>query len=138
LFVRCFFPTWGARFEFLEIDWLDNGAGRRPVVGREAAGYAQFTLVIWGGLFGDRRGGAGRQYILYGFAMGMAGTGILGGRTSEAVGLHGIADRLHVHEVHATSVRLRGVDQTRLIHHRKGRLECPILNHRVVSEKITG
>jgi hypothetical protein len=66
------------------------------------------TLVIWGGMVGDVRGGAGREHNPYGLVVGMAGAGIPGGRTSEAVGLHAIGDRLHVHEVHATIVHLRG------------------------------
>jgi hypothetical protein len=107
-------------------------------------GLLDTTLVIWGGEFGRTpmsEGGDGRDHNPYGFTLWMAGAGIPGGRTigaTDAVGLHAIEDRLHVHDLHATILHLMGVDHTKLIYRHKGRPERPTLNEGEVSLKIIG
>ena len=80
------------------------------------------TLVVWGGEFGRTpmsEKGDGRDHNPYGFTMWMAGggvkPGIVVGKT-DAVGLHAIEDRLHVHDIHATILHALGVDHARLIY----------------------
>jgi uncharacterized protein (DUF1501 family) len=102
------------------------------------------TLVIWGGEFGRTpmsEKGDGRDHNPYGFTMWMAGAGLPGGRVigaTDEVGLHGIEDRLHVHDLHATILHLMGIEHTRLIYRHKGRPERPTLNEGEVSAKIIG
>jgi len=92
------------------------------------------TLVVWGGEFGRTpmsEKGDGRDHNPYGFTMWMAGAGIRGGQTigtTDEIGLHAIDDRLHVHDLHATILRLMGLDHMQLTYFHKGRPERPTLN----------
>ena len=55
--------------------------------------------------------GDGRDHNPYGFTMWMAGGGVHGGRTvgaTDEFGLHAVEDRLHMHDLHATILRLLG------------------------------
>jgi uncharacterized protein (DUF1501 family) len=100
------------------------------------------TLVIWGGEFGrtpQSEKGDGRDHNPYGFSMWLAGAGIRGGRTvgaTDEVGLHAVEDRLHIHDFHATILRLLGLDHMGLVWLHKGRPERPTLNEGHPSEKI--
>jgi hypothetical protein len=100
------------------------------------------TLVIWGGEFGrtpQSEKGDGRDHNPYGFTMWLAGAGLRGGRTvgsTDEVGLHAVEDRLHIHDFHATILRLLGLDHMGLVWLHKGRPERPTLNEGSPSEKI--
>jgi len=100
------------------------------------------TLVIWGGEFGrtpQSEKGDGRDHNPYGFTMWLAGAGLRGGRTvgtTDEIGLHAVDDRLHIHDYHATLLRLIGLDHMGLVWHHKGRPERPTLNEGHPSEKI--
>jgi hypothetical protein len=99
---------------------------RRGLLGR--------TLVVWGGEFGrtpQSEQGNGRDHNPYGFSMWFAGAGLRGGRalgTTDEVGLHAVADRQHVHDLHATILHLLGVDHMGLVYRHNGRPERPTLN----------
>ena len=79
------------------------------------------TLVVWGGEFGRTpmsEKGNGRDHNPYGFTMWLAGGGVHGGRTigsTDELGLHAVEDRLHVHDFHATLLRLLGLDNMGLV-----------------------
>jgi len=90
------------------------------------------TLVIWGGEFGrtpmvqgNPVGQAnGRDHHPNAFTIWLAGGGIKpGARVGETddLGFNITADRVHVHDLHATIVRLLGFDHTRLTFKFQGR-----------------
>jgi uncharacterized protein (DUF1501 family) len=88
------------------------------------------TLVIWGGEFGRTpmsqtdKGPPGRDHHIRAFSMWMAGGGIRGGITHGAtddLGYHAVADPVHVHDLHATMLRLLGIDHQQLTVRFQGR-----------------
>jgi uncharacterized protein (DUF1501 family) len=95
----------------------------------KSRGLLDSTLVIWGGEFGRMpmsEGANGRDHNPHGFSLWMAGGGIKGGQVigaTDAVGLRAIEDRTHVHDIHATILRLLGLDHTRLTYRHNGRAE---------------
>ena len=81
----------------------------------------------------------GRDHNTYGFSMWVAGGGIRGGRTvgsTDDIGLHAVEDRLHVHDLHATFLRLLGIDHMKLVYMSKGRPERPTINEGSTCEKV--
>lgn len=94
------------------------------------------TLVIWGGEFGRTpvvelpTPGAnagkqnGRDHNHYGFTMWMAGGGVKGGQVYGATDEFGFAAQdkpVHVHDLHATILRLLGFDHTKFTYRYAGR-----------------
>jgi uncharacterized protein (DUF1501 family) len=101
----------------------------RPTAGLlqdlKARGLLDETLVIWGGEFGrtpiadgrypDRRGG--RDHNPYGFTTWLAGGGIQGGQVigaTDEFGFRAVHDRVHVNDLHATILKLLGLDHRQL------------------------
>jgi hypothetical protein len=121
-------------------------ASDKPVAGLlkdlKRRGLLQDTLVVWGGEFGRTpmsEQGNGRDHNPTGFTMWFAGGGIPGGRTvgaTDEIGLHATEDRLHVHDLHATMLRMLGLDHMQLMYLHKGRPERPTLNEGHASLKI--
>jgi len=105
-------------------------------------GLLKNTLVVWGGEFGrtpQSEKGDGRDHNSAGFTMWMAGGGVRGGRTvgaTDEIGLHAVEDRLHVHDFHATILRVLGLDNMALTYLHKGRPERPTLNEGAPCDKI--
>lgn len=101
-------------------------------------GLLDSTLVVWGGEFGRTpmsEKGDGRDHNPYGFSMWMAGGGVKGGQVIGATddfGMHGIADRTHVHDLHATILHALGLDHTEVIYRHQGRPERPTVNEGTV------
>ncbi|MFT4547401.1 MAG: hypothetical protein ACI8XO_003600 [Verrucomicrobiales bacterium] len=118
----------------------------QPIVGLitdlKQRGLLDETLVIWGGEFGRTpmsEKGDGRDHNPTGFTMWMAGGGVKGGQTigaTDELGLHAVEDKLHVHDLHATILRLLGLDHTRVVYMHKGRPERVDLNEGHASKKI--
>jgi hypothetical protein len=87
------------------------------------------TLVIWGGEFGRTpmvQGGGddGRDHHPNAFTMWLAGGGIKPGLTlgeTDELGFNATADRVHVHDLHATILHLLGFDHTKLTYRFQGR-----------------
>jgi uncharacterized protein (DUF1501 family) len=90
------------------------------------------TLVIWGGEFGrtpvaDGRypdKPAGRDHNPYGFTVWLAGGGVKGGQVigaTDEFGLRAVQDRVHVNDLHATILRLLGLDHRKLTFRFQGR-----------------
>ncbi len=100
------------------------------------------TLVVWGGEFGRTpmsEKGDGRDHNPTGFTMWMAGGGVKGGQVigaTDDLGLHAVEERLHVHDLHATIMRIMGVDHTKLIFPHKGRPERIDMNEGEAYQKI--
>jgi hypothetical protein len=84
------------------------------------------TLVIWGGEFGrtPMSQGSGRDHHTKSGSMFMVGGGIQGGVTygeTDPFGFTAVIDPFHVHDFHATTLHLLGVDHKRLTYKYKGR-----------------
>jgi len=91
-------------------------------------GMLKDTLVIWGGEFGRtpmvQGGDVGRDHHPNCFTMWLAGGGIKPGITlgeSDDFGFNATRDRVHVHDLHATLLRLLGFDHTKLTYRFQGR-----------------
>jgi len=91
-------------------------------------GMLEDTLVIWGGEFGRtpmvQGGNDGRDHHPNCFSMWFAGGGIQPGITigeSDEFGFNAVTDKVHVHDLHATLLRLLGFDHTQLTYRFQGR-----------------
>jgi Protein of unknown function (DUF1501) len=95
-------------------------------------GLLDSTLVMWGGEFGrtpgrDRNGQgdtAGRDHNARGFCACMAGGGTKGGYVhgaTDELGRAAALDKVHVHDLHATVLRLLGFDHEKLTYRYNGR-----------------
>jgi len=99
-------------------------------------GMLEDTLVIWGGEFGrtptvelptpgaNAGKNNGRDHNHYGFSMWLAGGGVRGGYVHGATdefGFKAVEKPVHVHDLHATILRLLGFDHTKLTYHYAGR-----------------
>jgi uncharacterized protein (DUF1501 family) len=96
-------------------------------------GMLEDTLVIWGGEFGrtptaEVRNGkmsdAGRDHQASGFTMWLAGGGARPGHVHGATddfGFKAVKDVVHVHDLHATILRLLGFDHERFTYRYAGR-----------------
>ena len=83
----------------------------------------------------------GRDHNPGGFTMWMAGGGVKGGQTigtTDELGLRAVEDRMHVHDLHATILRLMGLDHMGLTYTYKGHPERPTMNEGEPCKKITG
>jgi uncharacterized protein (DUF1501 family) len=98
----------------------------------KARGLLESTLVIWGGEFGrtpvaDGRypdKPAGRDHNPYGFTTWLAGGGVKGGRAigaTDEFGFRAAEDSVHVNDLHATILRLLGLDHKKLTYLFQGR-----------------
>lgn len=115
-------------------------------------GLLEDTLVIWGGEFGRTpvvelpKEGAnqgkmnGRDHNHYGFTMWMAGGGVAAGTTvgaTDELGFKAVENRVHVHDLHATILRLLGYDHKRLTYRYAGRdFRLTDVHGRIVDEMI--
>ena len=107
-------------------------------------GLLDSTLVIWGGEFGRMpmsEGSDGRDHNPHGFCMWLAGGGVRGGQVigaTDAVGLRAAEGKTHVHDIHATILRLLGFDHERLTFRHNGRDErLTDVAGSVISQAIT-
>jgi len=96
-------------------------------------GLLEDTLVIWGGEFGrtpmvesnpDAGRKLGRDHHPQAFTIWLAGGGIKPGISlgeTDEFGFHVVKDKVHVHDLHATLLKLLGFDHTRLTYRFQGR-----------------
>jgi hypothetical protein len=146
----------GVRFiQLYHKDWDHHGVIKRDVEGtaREVdqgtaalikdlkqRGMLSDTLVIWGGEFGrtPMGQGTGRDHHIKGFSLWMAGAGIKGGIShgeTDELGYDAVKDVVHVHDLHATILRLFGVDHEKLTFKFQGRnFRLTDVSGRVVDE----
>jgi hypothetical protein len=85
------------------------------------------TLIIWGGEFGrtPMAQGTGRDHHILAFSIWLAGGGIRGGTTfgnTDELGYRYLEDgqQVHVRDLHATMLRLCGIDHQRLTYKFQG------------------
>ena len=85
------------------------------------------TLVVWAGEFGrtpHSQGGDGRDHNNKGYTTWMAGGGVKGGFSYGSTDEHGyeaVADKMHIHDWHATILHLLGMDHEKLTFRHAGR-----------------
>jgi hypothetical protein len=94
-------------------------------------GLLDSTLVIWGGEFGrtvtrDKNGNdnPGRDHNSKAFSVWLAGGGVKGGTiygATDEFGATAVTNPVHVHDLHATILRLLGFDHTKLTYKYNGR-----------------
>ncbi len=86
----------------------------------KSRGMLDDTLVLWGGEFGRTpfaQGSDGRDHDQFGFTMWLAGGGVKGGYVygeTDEFGYKAIANKLEMHDLHATLLHLLGIDHKRL------------------------
>jgi uncharacterized protein DUF1501 len=92
-------------------------------------GLLEDTLVIWGGEFGrlpiaQKAEKPGRDHNPHAFTFWLAGGGVKGGVShgeTDEIGYHAVVDRTHINDLHATILRLLGLDHERLTFKYNGR-----------------
>ncbi len=94
-------------------------------------GLLDSTLVVWGGEFGrtvtkDRNGNEnpGRDHNNKAFSTWLAGGGVKGGTiygATDEFGARAVDQPVHVHDLHATILKLLGFDHTKLTYRYNGR-----------------
>ncbi len=115
-------------------------------------GMLEETLVIWGGEFGrtptvelPKEGSNagkinGRDHNHWGFTMWLAGGGVRGGYVHGATdefGFKAIENRVHVHDLHATLLKLLGFDHERFTYRWAGRdYRLTDVHGRIIKELI--
>jgi hypothetical protein len=118
--------NWDAHSDLEKNHNFHAGRTDRPIAGLirdlKQRGLLEETLIIWGGEFGrqptaEYEKGTGRDHNAFGFTMWMAGGGVKGGVSvgqTDELGAAAVEDRLHVKNLHATVLRLMGMDPDRL------------------------
>src|SRR6056297_1232420 len=115
-------------------------------------GLLEETLVIWGGEFGrtpvvemPKEGSNqgkmnGRDHNHHGFTMWMAGGGVNAGTrvgATDELGFKAVENRVHVHDLHATVLKLMGFDHKRLTYRYAGRdFRLTDVHGRIIDELI--
>ena len=111
----------------------------------KARGLFDETLVMWGGEFGrtpvaELPALSGRDHNHYGFSMWLAGGGVKGGQVigaTDEFGFAAVEDKVHVHDLHATILRLLGFDHEKLTYRMAGRdFRLTDVHGRVVSKAV--
>jgi len=118
----------------------------------KARGLLDETLVVWGGEFGrtptvelPKKGANagkinGRDHNHHGYTMWMAGGGVRGGYVHGATdefGFQAVENRVHVHDLHATMLKLLGFDHEKFTYRYAGRdFRLTDVHGRVVPELI--
>lgn len=132
-FVEIFHESWdqhGDLTKGLKNNCKDTDQGCAALVkDLKQRGLLDETLVIWGGEFGRTpmvQGGTddGRDHHPNAFTMWMAGGGIKPGISlgeTDELGFNTTADKVHVHDLHATLLHLLGFDHTKLTYRFQGR-----------------
>lgn len=131
-FVQCTHSYKWDQHDNLKRDHAVNAAEvDRPIAGLitdlKQRGLLEDTLVLWSGEFGRTpvaQGRDGRDHNPHGFTAWLAGGGVKGGMAhgkTDDYGYYAVADRVHVHDLHATILHLLGLDHTRLTYRHAGR-----------------
>lgn len=109
-------------------------------------GMLESTLVLWGGEFGrtpvaELPALNGRDHNHYGFTCWLAGGGVKGGTVygaTDEFGFRASEKPVHVHDLHATMLRLLGFDHEKLTYRYAGRdFRLTDVHGRVVEELVS-
>jgi len=118
--------------ENLKRDHQQNAAEvDKPIAGllrdMKARGLLKDTLVLWGGEFGrtpTAQGSDGRDHNPEAFTMWMAGGGVKPGLSYGATddySYYSVENKVHFHDLHATTLHMLGLDHQRLTYRYAGR-----------------
>jgi len=111
-------------------------------------GLLDSTLLVWGGEFGRTPMAeqqhswedAGRDHHPNCFSMWLAGGGIKGGQVigkTDELGINGVEERIHIHDLHATMLHCLGMDHKKLTYRHMGRdFRLTDVSGRVVEKMI--
>ncbi|MEX2261303.1 MAG: DUF1501 domain-containing protein [Bryobacteraceae bacterium] len=107
------------------------GETDRPIAGLirdlKSRGLLDETLIVWTGEFGrtpTSQNTKGRDHSPRGFSSWVAGGGVKGGQVIGATddfGYAAVERKVHVHDLHATTLHLMGLDHTLLTYFHSGR-----------------
>jgi hypothetical protein len=106
----------GVRLKALEVD----RACMALITDLKQRGMLSDTLVVWAGEFGRTpmsQGGDGRDHHNAGFSIWLSGGGIKGGigyGATDELGYDAVENPINVHDLHATMLRLLGIDHMKL------------------------
>ena len=128
-FIQCTHSYKWDQHSDLKRDHTSNSAEvDKPIAGLlydlKARGLLEDTLVVWGGEFGRTpvsEGGDGRDHNPFGFTMWLAGDAVKAGTTYGATddfGFKAVDNRISVHDLHATILRILGLDHAVTFEHR--------------------
>jgi hypothetical protein len=118
--------TWDGHNDCITNHKTHAGETDKPIAGLitdlKQRGLWDETLIVWGGEFGrtatsEGVGKPGRDHNWLGFSMWLAGGGVKGGQAigaTDELGFKGVEGRSHVSDLHATILRLMGLDHRRL------------------------
>lgn len=131
-FVQCTHSYKWDQHSNLEADHRKNaGEVDQPIAGLltdlQQRGLLEDTLVWWGGEFGrtpTSEGGNGRDHNPHAFTHFLAGGGVKHGFSygiTDDYGYYSVAEKVHVHDLHATILHLLGLDHERLTFRHAGR-----------------
>ncbi len=124
--------TWDGHNDCITNHKLHAGETDKPIAALltdlQRSGLLDETLIVWGGEFGrtptsEGVGKPGRDHNWLGFSMWLAGAGVKGGQwigATDELGFEGVEDRHHVSDLHATILRLMGLDHERLTYFYQG------------------
>ncbi len=124
--------TWDGHNDCITNHKLHAGETDKPIAALltdlQRSGLLDETLIIWGGEFGrtstsEGVGKPGRDHNWLGFSMWLAGAGVKGGQwigATDELGFEAVEDRHHVSDLHATILRLMGLDHERLTYFYQG------------------
>ncbi|MEY4395445.1 MAG: hypothetical protein RL595_2694 [Planctomycetota bacterium] len=102
------------------------------------------TLVIWGGEFGRTpmsESGDGRDHNPYGFTMWFAGAGVKAGSvvgSTDEIGLYAVDRPAPIKDIHATILRMAGLENDLLTFRHNGRDERATITDATVVEELLG
>ena len=124
--------TWDGHTDCIANHKLHAGETDQPIAALiedlQRTGLWDETLLIWGGEFGrtptsEGVGKPGRDHNPFGFSMWLAGAGVRGGQAigaTDELGFNAVEERRHISDLHATILRLMGIDHTRLTYFYQG------------------
>jgi hypothetical protein len=130
-FVQCRHGYWDQHTELHKLHPQYAKEVDLPIAGllkdMKARGLFKDTLVIWAGEFGRTpwaQGVDGRDHNPYGYTIWMAGAGVKPGfvyGATDEFGYHAVENRMHIHDLHATLLRLMGLNHEKLTYRYAGR-----------------
>jgi hypothetical protein len=130
-FVEICHPGWDQHRNLREEHGRNALAVDRPIAGLltdlKTLGLLEDTLVLWGGEFGRTpysQAENGRDHNHSGYTMWLAGGGVRAGTVvgrTDDYGYEAIDTKVHIHDWHATILRLMGLDHENLTYRYAGR-----------------
>lgn len=143
--------TWDGHNDCIRNHTLHAGETDQPIAALmtdlKRTGLWDETLLVWGGEFGrtptsEGVGKPGRDHDWHGFSMWLAGAGVKGGQAigaTDDLGFAAVEEKCHVSDLHATILKLMGIDHTKLTYFYGGLNQrlTGVLPHRVIEKALS-